>query len=792
MAESPKTTVPTSQPLQKRKGLLQRIFDTKTEPVQEKAHFKVSDLKGQKYVSGNPKISRYYYEYMSLSRDFVAKFKDFESMLSDPTIQNALTFICDDVTSYSPITKKRIWSACDDADTDKILEDFVNTFELNKRIWDDTYKLCLYGNLIFRLRYKNKEDYSGGIESIEAESNIFRYVPIEINNVLVGWIDSIYDCILEPFEVIHFKIGSFRTEKVVDDKYYTIKAKFNTDDKRGDEELKSNFVLGSSLFENIRRIWRQIKLIEDNLILTRLDRSALIRIYKVAVGNLDADDKAELLDYYTELLSIEKDLSISDDVLRQNKAQVGHGSNIVIPVGETGDLTVEEFGGNADVMAMADVDKFEKKFFASLVIPPEFLGLGQETTGLNIGEGDLKRKEIRYAKTVKKIQFSEIEGYKTIAYYHLLSLGVEIDFDKFDMVMGVVSTAEEEEFKNSLKTSAETIATFFEFITGVKDIIGDPSINVPYLLNYLTGRVMGMSDLSWDELFNDFQVPSTTAEAGAEAGAPGEPQQGEPQPQESAAPVEGEPTPPMGGATEAPTGGGSVEKAKLKLTTIEGGNVDVQVNPEIGAPKVGGSGEQARLKVTTIQGGSVSIVSKLMGMESKKRKHLLVYVEDFVRKYQARKPLILQEKVSYSGSLKYITESFHHKHANEKLRYYLEDQTPVKKTKLTPADLRETVIDTEYFDLENFDGFDYQPGIEIDLASLPVGKDKTVKVSDLTFMDSHYDSFDIQNVRFQDIFVYEVGGRYYIDKSNAVKLFNKIYKSDVAPKTFKATVFKIK
>ena len=63
---------------QKQPGLLQRIFNKKTEPVQKKAGFNVMDLKKQKYVSGNPKISRYYYEYMSLSRDFVAKFKDFE------------------------------------------------------------------------------------------------------------------------------------------------------------------------------------------------------------------------------------------------------------------------------------------------------------------------------------------------------------------------------------------------------------------------------------------------------------------------------------------------------------------------------------------------------------------------------------------------------------------------------------------------------------------------------------------------------------------------------------------
>ena len=601
----------------KKLSLIERITGKTTQPVLQKANFDIKSLKDIKNVSGSPKISRYYYEYMALSRDYVAKFKDFESMLSDPIIQNALEFICDDVTAFSPITKKRIWATAEDQRINDLLDSFIKEQNVNKRIWDDTYKLCLYGNLMFRLRYKNS-DFTGGIDSVEYESNTFRYIPIEINNVLVGWIDSLYDVILEPFEVVHFKIGNFRTERVVDDKYYTIKAKFNFGNRKGEEELKNNFVMGSSIFENVRRIWRQIKLIEDNLMLVRLDRSALIRIFKVAVGNLDADDKADLVDYYTELLSIEKDMSISDDVLRQNKAQIGHGSNIVLPVGETGDLTVDEFGGETDVKAMADVDMFNRKFFASLKIPAEFLNMGEQNQGLNIGEGDLKRKEIRYAKTTKKIQFSEMEGWKQISYYHLLSLGENVDFEKFDMVMGITSTAEEEEFKNSLKSSAETIMQFFEFINSVKEMIGDPSINVKYLLNYLTGRIMGMSDLNWDEMFNDFQSPALG---------------GEQQPAAEAMPSGGGEPPQGGEQPQAATGGESA--------------------PETGAAAPGEAEQTAfadKNLAYSYRGGDGNVMNSLLRMESRRRDAVISATQRFVHYYESKRILARCEDTGHTPS----------------------------------------------------------------------------------------------------------------------------------------------
>ena len=478
-------------------------FSKKIDTFLDRHKINYKEIKTNSNTFAISNLSNFYKRTLGDDDNILEKIDDLALMHNDPIIFNALEMFVDDSLTFSPITQKRIWPAIKNKKQQKIIEQLFADLNIDEDSWGHMARLAMYGNCPIRIYYKN-DDFSGGISSIEIEEDLFRYLPIEVNGVLVKWIDKYTDKYLEPFEIIFGRINIVNKFNIIDN-YYSVS--FNSNRSRESGELiKNTFRYGTSLFENSRRIWRQLRLLEDNMILTRLNRTPIVRIYKVRTEGMSPKTAGEMLDFYTELItSRDKRLSIDDNLLKENYAQIGFGENIILPVEEKGDIEVDEFGGEAEVGHIVDVEYFEDKFYGSLKIPKELL-IGKEDRGLNIGDNSLSRKEIQYARRVKKLQFGGIKMYKTIAFYNLLSLGEDIEYEDVNVLMNVVSSAEDEEFKNALETSIDNVDSFIDLITNIKDFLVDNKIDEKsrtYLLDYLTTRILNSNDFNWKEFFND-------------------------------------------------------------------------------------------------------------------------------------------------------------------------------------------------------------------------------------------------------------------------------------------------
>lgn len=480
---------------------LKSFFDKALESFFKSAELPISDLKTKsRFLISNNYLSNFYYKYLGKgTSDVINRIDEYRLMYKDPICFNALELMIDDATQYSPMTQKRVWPAIKGKESNNLIDELFSNLNIDEECWYHGIRLGTFGNCPIRIYYKDNKDFSGGISSIDIEENIFRYIPIEINGTLIKWIDRLTDKLLEPFEVVFGKINMLSDYNYLDYDY-------NISFKNNKEEdyIRYTFKYGTSLFENVRRVWRQLKLLEDSLILSRLDRAPSLRIYKVRSNRVKPQDAADLIDFYSSLLvKDEQLLSVSDDLLNSTSASIGFGKNIMLPVTDSRDIEMEEFGGNVDVASIVDVEYFERKFYAGLKTPKEYLGL-TEDRGLSIGDNSLIRKEIQYARRVKKLQFAMILMYKKIAFYHLLSLKKDIAFNDVNIVMHIVSTAEDEEFKNSLDYSIDNSSSFMQLVNDLKDFVIDNDLEPTaqqYLLDYLTTRILNMSDFKWTEFF---------------------------------------------------------------------------------------------------------------------------------------------------------------------------------------------------------------------------------------------------------------------------------------------------
>ena len=445
----------------------------------------------------------YYNRYLSINDSILEKVDDFNLMYKDPIVYNALEMFVDDALTYSPVTQKRIWPVIDDKKQQEIAEEIFRELNIDDKSWEDLTRLGMYGNCIIRVYYKNP-DYSGGIINIEREDNMFRYIPVEINGMLVNYIDRYTEALLEPFEVVYGRINIMNDVSVIGNYYDLSVHRFADMTEAKQRVLQNSFKYGSSLFENSRRVWRQLRLLEDNMILTRLNRSAKIRIFKIKTPGMTPKAAKEMIEFYTELLtSSDRRLSINDNLLKEANGQISFGENLMLPVEEKGDIEVQEFGGDTDVASIVDVDHFREKFYASLKVPLEFLGL-QTGASFTIGDNSLLRKGIQYSRRVKKLQFGGIKMYKDLLYYHMLSLKEEVDYEDINVLMNIVSTAEDEEFKSVMTASIGNVNNFVELIDNVKKFLIDNSIDDKsrnYLLDYMTTRILNVNDFNWKHFF---------------------------------------------------------------------------------------------------------------------------------------------------------------------------------------------------------------------------------------------------------------------------------------------------
>ena len=260
---------------------------------------------------------------------------------------------------------------------------------------------------------------------------------------------------------------------------------------------------GTSMLEKARRIWKQLLLSEDAMLIYRVSRAPERRVFKVFVGNMDDKD----VDPYVQRVASKfKRDQISDPNtgnvdMRYNQLAVDQ--DYFIPVRDaTATNPIETLPGGTNLAEIADIEYIQKKLVTALRIPKAYLGFEEA-----VGDGkNLSLLDIRFARTINRIQKCMIAELNKIAIIHLFLLGFEDELTNF--TLGLHNPSKQSDLLG--------IELWKEKITLYKDAVTEiPNTVAPVSASWAKKHILGFSD---EEIRLDIQQQRIERAVAAELG----------------------------------------------------------------------------------------------------------------------------------------------------------------------------------------------------------------------------------------------------------------------------------
>ena len=483
----------------------------------------------------------------------IASYYDYESMEYTPEISAALDIYAEESTTpdqdghilkiYSE--SKRIKSVLADL--------FNNKLDINTNLPMWTRNTCKYGDNFVYLKLDPEQGIVGcqqlpniQIERIERGMKISAdvYAKETENDALkFTWKEKNME--FNTWEIGHFRILG--------------------DDRK--------LPYGTSMLEKARRIWKQLLLCEDAMLIYRLSRAPERRVFKVFVGNMDDKD----VDAYVQRVANKfrrdqvADPKTGNVDMRYNQLAVDQ--DYFIPVRDPGASNpIETLPGGQNMGEIADIEYIQKKLVTSLRIPKAYLGFEEA-----VGDGkNLSLLDIRFARTINRIQKSMIAELNKIAIIHLFLLGFEDELTNFTLGLHNPSKQADllgvEVWKEKMLLYKDAVAEIQNSVAPVsaswakKHILGfsDEEIRLDLQQQRIeravaaeltkTPEIITKTGL-FDNIDNLYSTKSgSTAPASTESESGGAPSGG----LGGGLDLGGPPEPPSGGAPEPPSGGDTV------------------------------------------------------------------------------------------------------------------------------------------------------------------------------------------------------------------------------------------
>jgi hypothetical protein len=218
---------------------------------------------------------------------------------------------------------------------------------------------------------------------------------------------------------------------------------------------------GSSVLEPARRIWRQLILLEDAMMVMRVVRAPDRRAFYIDVGNVPPEDVANYMEQAQSALKrsgvVDKSTGRVD--LRYNPLSIDE--DYFIPVrGSDSGTKIEPVAGQAITGETNDVEYIQKKLFAALKIPKAYLGYDE---GLG-AKATLSQEDIRFSRTIARIQRTILSEMNKIAIVHLYCNGfTDEDLVDFTLKLSNPSTIAQQQklelFKGRFEAASSALQT---------------------------------------------------------------------------------------------------------------------------------------------------------------------------------------------------------------------------------------------------------------------------------------------------------------------------------------------
>jgi hypothetical protein len=390
-------------------------------------------------VENNLYSQAIYYEPTRLSAQY-----DYESMEYTPEISAALDIYAEESTTtnedgfilqiYSE--SKRIKGVLADL--------FNNALDINTNLPMWTRNTCKYGDNFVYL----KLDPEKGIVGVQ------QLPTIEIERHEVGASGKIATDVKQEVDkdrkALHF---TWKNKNMEFQSWEIAHFRLLGDDRK--------LPYGTSMLEKARRIWKQLLLSEDAMLIYRTSRAPERRMFKVFVGNMNDDDVEAYVQRVANKFKREQIVDSKTGNVDMRFNQMAVDQDYFIPVRDpAAPDPITTLPGATNLSEIADIEYIQKKLLTALRVPKAFLGFEEV-----VGDGkNLALQDIRFARTINRIQKSMLAELNKIAIVHLFLLGFEDELSNFTIGLTNPST----------QADLLKIDVWKEKVLLYKDLVADP------------------------------------------------------------------------------------------------------------------------------------------------------------------------------------------------------------------------------------------------------------------------------------------------------------------------------
>ena len=371
------------------------------------------------------KLQRSYYEtnqgaqsmaYHQVRREL---FRDYDAMDNDPIIASALDIYADESTTKNEFGDVLSIKSSNENVSAILHNLFYDVINIEFNLWPWVRNLVKYGDFFLALEIAegkgivNVTPYSVyNTERLEGTDPLNQnYVKFKVE------LDRFGKKEYENYEMAHFRLLS-----------------------------DTNFLpYGKAMIENGRRVWKQLSLMEDAMLIHRIMRAPEKRVFKIDIGNINPQ---EVDNYMQKIINKMKktpfvDKNSGDYNLKYNIQNLTEDFFLPVRGGDSG-TSIENLQG-LEYAAVEDIDYLKAKLFAALKVPKAYLSYDENVNG----KATLAAEDVRFARTIERIQRTIVSELYKIAIVHLAGQGIDdAEMTNFQLTLTNSSTIYEQEKVN--------------------------------------------------------------------------------------------------------------------------------------------------------------------------------------------------------------------------------------------------------------------------------------------------------------------------------------------------------
>ena len=413
-------------------GRLTKLFRTKAiVTVDEKGRRKVfdGDERQQTNLSSlrdrYTKIQKSFFEqaggaqsmaYQQVRREV---FRDYDAMDNDPILASALDIYADESTLKNEFGDTLMVHSDNEKVQDILNNLFYDILNVEFNLWPWVRNMCKYGDFFLGLEVgEGKGIVNVTPHSVYNTERLERTDPTNPNSVKFKITeDPNGKEEYENFEIAHFRLLA-----------------------------DTNWLpYGKSMIENGRRLWKQLSLMEDAMLIHRIMRAPEKRVFKIDIGNIPP---TEVDNYMQRIINKMKkvpfvDRNTGDYNLKYNMQNLTEDFYLPVRGGDSG-TQIDNLAG-LEYATIDDIDYLKNKMFAALKIPRAYLGYEENVNG----KATLAAEDVRFARTIERIQRTVVSELSKIAIVHLYAQGIQdSEMTNFSLSLVNPSTIYEQEKVN--------------------------------------------------------------------------------------------------------------------------------------------------------------------------------------------------------------------------------------------------------------------------------------------------------------------------------------------------------